>query len=81
MYGELRRFLTVNFYRTSKVRVRAMAGVDAIRRVFAALVSEPSRLPPAWRGELDCRDRRAVVGAYIATMTDRFLLDMDTRLR
>ncbi len=81
MYGELRWFLTVNFYRTHKVRVRAEEGVDAIRRVFAVLVSEPSRLPPAWRGELDCRDRRAVVGAYIATMTDRFLLDLDARLR
>ena len=81
MYGELRRFLTVNFYRTDKVRDRALAGVDAIRRVFAALVLDPSQLPPAWKGELDCGDRRAVVGAYIATMTDRFLLDLDTRLR
>lgn len=81
MYGELRRFLTVNFYRTGKVRDRALEGVEAIRRVFAALVSDPSQLPPAWKGELDCRDRRTVVGAYIATMTDRFLMDLDTRLR
>ena len=80
-YAELRQFLTTNFYRTGRVRDRALEGVDAIRRVFAALLSDPARLPESWQGELDGRNARSVVGAYIATMTDRFLLDADARLR
>ena len=80
VYRELRLFLMTNFYKTDKVREEAGKGADAICRVFNALVSNPAKLPVSRQYELESLAPEAVVGAYIASMTDRFLLDLDSQL-
>jgi dGTPase len=70
---ELLEFLRERFYRSPRVLAVMHDGAARIRRLFAALLGAPERLPESARARLERDGLHRVVCDYIAGMTDRFL--------
>jgi dGTPase len=83
----IKSFLFAHMYRhPSVVRVREKAD-EIVRRLFAAFLGEPTKMPVEWATlaeEAETRDgesgRARVVGDYIAGMTDRYAIAEHRRL-
>ena len=59
-----------------------MIAREVIAWLFAALAADPGLLPPGWRQRLPVENpaRARVIADYIAGMTDRFAIELYTRL-
>jgi dGTPase len=80
----LQRFLFANVYRHPRV-MRVVAGAEAIvRDLFGRYMADPDAMPASWRAAAeasgDDRERAAVVGDFVAGMTDRFAIKEHQRL-
>jgi dGTPase len=80
----LQRFLFANVYRHPRV-MRVVAGAAAIvRDLFGRYMAQTAAMPPSWRAaaeaSVDDRERAAVVGDFVAGMTDRFAIKEHQRL-
>ncbi len=70
---ELLEFLRARFYKSPRVLSVMHDGAARIRKVFAALLAAPDRLPASARARLDRDGHHRVTCDYVAGMTDRFL--------
>jgi dGTPase len=70
---ELLEFLRVRYYKSPRVLGVMHDGAARIRRLFAALVADPSPLPEATRRRIDRDGLHRTICDYIAGMTDRYL--------
>ncbi len=80
---EIKAFLHRALYRHYKVNRMTTKAKRVVVELFAALVHEPSCLPPRWAARADGPEGTRTVAAvrdYIAGMTDRFALDEHARL-
>ena len=82
--GELRRYLFAHVYRHPRVmRVMDNAG-QIVRDLMAKFLTEPEYLPVPWyrdvRKHRDEAARAALIGDYVAGMTDRYAIDEHLRL-
>ena len=80
----LQRFLFANVYRHPRV-MRVVAGAEAIvRDLFGRYMAEPDAMPASWRAAAEVSgsepERAAVVGDFVAGMTDRFAIKEHQRL-
>jgi dGTPase len=69
---EMQRFLLERVYRHTRSRAEDERGERIIRELFAAYVSDPSRLPDRYRERIDGDSLHRVACDYVAGMTDRF---------
>ncbi len=81
---ELQRFLFANVYRHPRV-MRVVAGAEAVvRDLFGRFMAEPDAMPASWRAAAEASgsepERAAVVGDFVAGMTDRFAIKEHRRL-
>lgn len=68
--SELEAFLFEAVYRHPRlIPVRQSAG-DRLQALFDLLLADPTRLPLRFRGRLESRPARRVIGEYLAGMTD-----------
>ena len=70
--GELEAFLFDAVYRHARLIPVRRAAFHRLKDMFDVLVSDPSRLPLRFRRRADHYSIRAVVGEYLAGMTDAF---------
>jgi dGTPase len=75
---ELLEFLRARYYKSPRVLSVMNDGADRIRRLFAELAANPSRLPESARRRLDRDGAERTACDYVAGMTDRFLLRATT---
>ncbi len=79
----LKAFLYERMYRHERVNRMTARARRVVGELFAALLAEPHHLPEAWRRAADgpggTRTAR-LVADYVAGMTDRFALDLHSRL-
>ncbi len=80
----LQRFLFANVYRHPRV-MRVVAGAEAIvNNLFGRYMAEPDAMPASWHLAAEAsggeRERAAVVGDFVAGMTDRFAIREHQRL-
>lgn len=73
MAQELLEFLRHRFYRSARVLTVMNDGAARIRRLFAALLAEPGRLPETARARIGRDGLPRVICDYVAGMTDRYL--------
>jgi dGTPase len=74
---QLKAFLQQHMYRHPRVMMALSLAKEVVTKLYAALVDDPSLMPPDWRDacERAGEPRTAeVVRDYIAGMTDRFAL-------
>lgn len=71
---ELLEFLRARFYKSPRVLAVMSDGAERIRRLFASLASDPTKLPETARGRIERNGLHRTICDYIAGMTDRFLL-------
>jgi dGTPase len=76
----LERFLFERVYRHPDVLVRRHEAQLALRQMFAALESDPRRLPTKFRRLAERDGVRRAVADYLAGMTDRYALEEHRRL-
>jgi dGTPase len=82
--GGLQRFLFANVYRHPRV-MKVVAGAEAVvHDLFARYLREPLHMPQDWRKAVDAsatpEGAAAVVGDFVAGMTDRFAISEHRRL-
>jgi dGTPase len=82
--GGLQRFLLANVYRHPRV-MQVVAGAEAVvHDLFERFLREPARMPDDWRKAVDAsataEAAAAVVGDFVAGMTDRFAISEHRRL-
>jgi dGTPase len=78
--NELERFLFDKVYRHSGVLLRRSSAQQALRESFAALVTDPQKLPPKFRRLAEGEGIRRAAADYLAGMTDRFAFEEHKRL-
>ncbi len=78
MAQELLDFLRDRFYRSPSVLQVMRDGADRIRRLFAELRREPTKLPEGARARIGRDGLERTICDYIAGMTDRYLLRATT---
>lgn len=76
----LEAFLGEHVYRHPDVSSKRHDSQQALREMFQALVSDPSRLPPKFRELANRGGLPRAVADYLAGMTDRFALEAHARL-
>ena len=76
--SELESFLFNAVYRHERLIPVRKAASERLETMFNVLVRDPSRLPLRFRQRVDVNPLEAVVGEYIAGMTDAFC---DTQFR
>ncbi len=74
MNQELKEFLMDHFYLHPDVERETHEGMAMIAALYRAYCRDPSRLPSDQQEALNLMPPEAVVGEYIAGMTDRYLL-------
>ncbi|MCB9879768.1 MAG: dNTP triphosphohydrolase [Planctomycetes bacterium] len=74
MAHELLVFLRERFYRAPRVLAVMEDGADRIRKVFASLCADPSKLPEWTQARIDRDGLERTVCDYVAGMTDRYLI-------
>ena len=82
--GGLQRFLLANVYRHPRV-MQVVAGAEAVvHDLFERFLREPARMPDDWRKAVEAsatgEAAAAVVGDFVAGMTDRFAISEHRRL-
>ena len=79
----IKDFLHTRMYRHWRVNRMSAKARRLTEEVFRILHGDPSLLPDDWRaraGEAGTQRAAAVVGDYIAGMTDRYAMDEHRRL-
>ena len=76
--SELESFLFDAVYRHERLIAVRRAASERLETMFKVLLRDPSRLPLRFRQRADAKPLEAVVGEYIAGMTDAFC---DTQFR
>ncbi len=69
---ELEACVAQRYYRRAEVAAADADGMRIIRELFAAYLSDPSRLPSRFAARIDEQGKHRVICDYIAGMTDRF---------
>ena len=82
--GGLQRFLFANVYRHPRV-MKVVAGAEAVvHDLFVRYLRAPAEMPDGWRAAVDAsatpEGAAAVVGDFVAGMTDRFAISEHRRL-
>ncbi len=77
---DVKAFLFARMYRHPEVQAVRDKADAILRRLFAALVAEPSLMPPDWAVKAKQGDTARAVADYIAGMTDRFAMHEHARL-
>ncbi len=72
--SEVLDFLRQRFYRSDRVLAVMRDGADCIRTRFAALLAQPTDLPPQQHERIARDGLHRVVCDYVAGMTDRYLM-------
>jgi len=78
--SELEKFLFDKVYRHPGVLVKRRDAQKALRESFAALVSDPQKLPAKFRRLADRDGIRRAAADYLAGMTDRFAFEQHKQL-
>ncbi len=79
----LRAFLFPRLYRHPRIMGTMTQAEGMVERLFAAFMADPARLPDEWRDlftTMPETDRAIHIGDFIAGMTDRYAIEMHSRL-
>ena len=73
---KLKKILFRELYQHKTIMRKMYAGKQAIRGLFAALTEEPKMLPKYYHGQLEKRHKHRVIADYMASMSDRFAMQL-----
>jgi dGTPase len=73
---KLKKLLYRELYQHKTIMRKMYAGKQAIKGLFSALMDEPKMLPKYYCRQLDQRNQHRVVADYMASMSDRFALQL-----
>lgn len=78
----LKRFLYARLYYHPEQQATAARAREVVARLYAALAADPAALPAGWRERLPQAEptRARALADYVAGMTDRYAIDIYTRL-
>lgn len=77
---KLKKVLFQNLYHHKNIMRKMFAGRQAIKGLFEALMEEPKMLPPYYLKQLDLRNKHRVIADYIASMSDRYAMELYNEL-
>lgn len=77
---KLKKLLYQNLYQHKNIMRKMFSGKQAIKGLFAALMEEPMMLPPYYLKQLDLRNKHRVISDYIASMSDRYAMQLFNEL-
>ncbi len=77
---EAREFLYQNLYLCEDLRQAHEQAAEVIADLFAAWMTDPSLLPPAYFSQVATEGSARVIADYIAGMTDHFILELHRNL-
>ncbi len=77
---KLKKLLYRELYQHKNIMRKMFAGKQAIKGVFDALMEEPKMLPPYYLKQLDLRNKHRVIADYIASMSDRYAMELFNEL-
>jgi dGTPase len=73
---KLKKLLFRELYQHKVITRKMYGGKQAIKGLFAALMEEPKMLPRYYLQQLDVRSKHRVVADYMASMSDRFAIQL-----
>ncbi|WP_428738576.1 deoxyguanosinetriphosphate triphosphohydrolase family protein [Sulfurimonas sp.] len=73
---KLKKLLANKMYQHKDIVRKMYAGSQAIKGLYKGLMQEPKMLPEFYYKQLDTRRKHRVVADYIASMSDRYALNM-----
>jgi len=77
---KLKKLLYQNLYQHKNIVRKMFSGKQAIKGLFNALMEEPKMLPPYYLKQLDVRNKHRVISDYIASMSDRYAMQLFNEL-
>ncbi len=77
---KLKKLLFQELYQHKNIVRKMFAGKQAIKGLFEALMEEPKMLPPYYLRQLDLRNKHRVIADYIASMSDRYAMELYNEL-
>ncbi len=73
---KLKKILFQELYQHKQIVRKMYAGKQAIIGLFEALMEEPKMLPKYYLKQLDVRNKHRVIADYVASMSDRFAMQL-----
>ena len=77
---KLKKLLFAKLYRHHKIVRKMFAGSKAIEGLYKAIMQDERILPPYFRTQLEKRNKHRVVADYIASMSDRYAMELYNEL-
>lgn len=77
---KLKKLLYQELYQHKQIMRKMFAGKQAIKGVYEALSEEPKMLPTYYRNQLEIRNKHRVIADYIASMSDRYAMQLFNEL-
>ncbi|MDD2828343.1 MAG: dNTP triphosphohydrolase [Sulfuricurvum sp.] len=77
---KLKKILYKELYQHKSIMRKMFAGKQAVIGLFNALMEEPKMLPRYYLQQLDIRNTHRVIADYIASMSDRYAMELYNEL-